>query len=333
MAGITFSKASNLNDSIYGKSQEPIMMFIERKAEAFEDASISDKIFSHKKSKNFGEKITSMTSMDGFSPVGEGGAYPNDEMQEGYSKFLEHVTWKDRFTITREMMDDSKLLDLNRKPESFVTGYYRTREQYAAALLAGAITGTSVNYRGSAFYTTCSDGKSLFDTGHPAKVKGNVQSNKFSNAFSADALNMVECAMQDFRDDNKNVLAISPDTIVIPNLHSLKKGVFAAIGADKDPATSNNGFNYQFGRWNVIVWQYLNQFITANTSPWILMDSRYSEANGGAIWLDRVPLEVKSWIDYNNDNNVWNGYSRFVAGFGDWRFAAVGGVTGGTTLS
>ena len=25
--------------------------------------------------------------------------------------------------------------------------------------------------------------------------------------------------------------------------------VIAAEGADKDPETSNNGFNYQFGRW------------------------------------------------------------------------------------
>lgn len=333
MAGIVFSKSSNLNDSIFGKSQEPIMMFIEKKAETFESESIASKIFSEKTSRNFGEKITAMTSMDGFNPVGEGGAYPKDEMQEGYSKFLEHVTWKDSFVITREMMEDSKLLNLNQKPQAFVTGYYRTREQYAAALLGGAISGTSVKFRGSDFSTACADGKSLFDTAHPAKVKGGNQSNKFTNEFSVDALGMVESAMQDFRDDNKNVLAVSPDTIIIPNIHSLKKDVFAAIGADKDPATSNNGFNYQFGRWNVIVWQYLNQFITDDTKPWILMDSRYSEDNGGAVWLNRIPLEVKSWVDNNTDNNVWNGYSRFVAGFGDWRFAAVGGVSSGSTLS
>lgn len=333
MAGITFMKAGGVNDSIFGKSQEPIMMFIEKKAEAFENESIANKIFSEKSSKNFGEKITSMTSMNGFSPVGEGGSYPKDEMKEGNSKFLEHETWKDQFVITREMMDDSKLIDLNQKPQAFVTGYYRTREQYAAALLAGAISGPSVNFAGKSFSTACADGKSLFDTAHTAKVRGGAQCNKFSNEFSAEALGRLECAMQDFRDDNKNVLAVAPDTIVIPNVYELKKAVFEAIGADKDPNTSNNGFNYQFGRWNVIVWQYLNQFVTAGTKPWILMDSKYSEENGGAVWLNRVPLEVKSWIDNNNDNNVWNGYSRFVAGFADWRFAAVGGAAGGTELA
>ena len=31
-----------------------------------------------------------------------------------------------------------------------------------------------------------------------------------------------------------------------------------------------------------------------------------------------------------NDANVWKGYARFGAGFGDWRGVCVGGITGGT---
>ena len=37
--------------------------------------------------------------------------------------------------------------------------------------------------------------------------------------------------------------------------------------------------------------------------------------------------------DNNNDNNVWNGYSRFIAGFNDWRALAVGGCADGSTLT
>ena len=125
---------------------------------------------------------------------------------------------------------------------------------------------------------------------------------------------------------------MAPDTILIPNQYALKKAVFAAIGADKDPDTANNGFNYQYGRWNVIVWPYLNQYLTAGASPWVLLDSRYNEDYGGAIWLDRTKLEVRSRIDEGNDANVWQGYARFIAGFNDWRFAACGGVTGGDKL-
>ena len=82
----------------------------------------------------------------------------------------------------------------------------------------------------------------------------------------------------------------------------------------------------------MIVWPYLNQYITAGTKPFIMLDSKYNEEYGGAVWLDRTPLEVKSRIDDGNDANVWSGYARFIAGFNDWRAFAVGGVTGGSTL-
>ena len=142
----------------------------------------------------------------------------------------------------------------------------------------------------------------------------------------------METAMQGFMGDNNEILDVSPDTILIPNDYKLKKDVFASIGADKDPTTSNNGFNYQYWRWNVIIWPYLNQFITAGTSPWILLDSKDNETYGGALWFDRITLNVRSEIDSGNDANIWKGRARFTAGFNDWRFAAVGGITGGTKL-
>ena len=191
---------------------------------------------------------------------------------------------------------------------------------------------TSVTFCGKVFDTKSADGVCLFSTAHPPKVKGTNQSNLFADAFSNDALMAAEERMQNMTDDRGNVLDIAPDTILIPNQYALKKAVFAAIGADKDPATANNGFNYNFGRWNVIVWPYLNGNITSGTSPWVLMDSRYNKDYGGALWFDRTGLEVKSLVDDGSDANVWHGYSRFIAGFSDFRFAACGGVTGGTQM-
>lgn len=333
MANITFTEGSGLQDSIFGKSQAPIRMFIEKRGEAFETQSLLPELFSMGKSNHWGEKFTTLTAMDGFQPVGENGAYPVDGMQEGFDKFLEHMTWKNSFSLSREMVEDAKLMDLKKQPAAFVTSYYRTREKFGAALFGAAIqNNTSVTYQGKKFDTAAADGLSLFHKTHKAKVKGSTQSNQFADAFSNDALAAMECAMQGFRGDNDEILDVSPDTIIIPNIYTLKRDVFAAIGADKDPSTANNGFNFNFGRWNVIVWPYLNQFIGSVSAPWILIDSKYNEENGGAVWLDRTPLEVKSRIDDGNDANVWSGYARFIAGFNDWRFAAVGGITGGTAL-
>jgi hypothetical protein len=67
--------------------------------------------------------------------------------------------------------------------------------------------------------------------------------------------------------------------------------------------------------------------------PYIILDSSYNQQNGGAVWIDRVPLEVRSAIDDNNDNNIWKGYARFMCGFNDWRAMAVGGVAGADTIA
>lgn len=333
MAGITFTEGSGVANSIFGKSQAPIRMFLEKRGEAFEQQSMIKELFNMSTSNHWGEKFTTMTAMDGFKPVGENGTYPNDGMQEGFDKFLEHMTWKNQFSLSREIVDDAKLMDLKKKPAAFITAYYRTREKFAAALFGGAITGaTSVEFVGKKFDAKTADGKALFAKDHPSVLKKAAQSNQFADAFSNDALGAMESAMQDFRGDNGEILDVAPDTILIGNDYQLKKDVFAAIGADKDPNTANNGFNYNFGRWNVIVWPYLNQFITAGSKPWVLVDQKYNNEYGGAIWLDRTNLEVKSRIDDANDANIWGGYARFIAGFNDWRFAAVGGVSGGTTL-
>lgn len=331
---ITFSEGSGLNDSIYGKVQAPIRMFLEKRGEQFEQQSVLKDLFLMGSSDNFGDMMTSMTAMSGFQPVGENGAYPVDGMQEGYNKMLVYETWKDSFSVSREMIEDGKLLDMSKQPAGFMTSYNRTRELFGAALYGGAIGGKSeIPFRGKNFDIKAADGLTLFHTAHKPKVSGATQTNKFSDAFSVDALGRAETAMHLFKGDNNNLLDVAPNTIVIPENADLKKAVFAAIGADQDPVSANNAFNYQYGRWTVIIWSYLNQFITAGSAPWILLDSAYNQNYGGAVWNDRVQLDVRSTIDENTDANVWRGRSRFNATFNDWRFACVGGITGGTDLS
>lgn len=214
-----------------------------------------------------------------------------------------------------------------------MTSYGRTRENFGAALYAGAIMGQKkIKYRGKEFDVTAADGEPLFSKSHVGKVSKKKQSNLFSDAFSVDALSKMESAMHLMRGDNDEILDVAPDTILIPENPTLKREVFAAIGADKDPATANNAFNYQFGRWNVIVWSYLNNFIKEGSKPWILLDSKYNQTYGGAVWNDRIALAVKSYVDENTDANIWKGRSRFNATFNDFRFAAIGGVEGGDVL-
>ena len=333
MANITFTEGSGLQNSVFAKSEEPIKLFLEKRAESFEQASVLKDLFDMETSNHYGEKFTTMTAMDGFQPVGENGAVPVDGMQEGYSKVIENMTWKNGFSISHEMVQDGKLMDMKKQPAGFITAYYRTREKFGAALYTAAMQGQgTMTYKGKKFDAKCADGQNLFAKTHPSKLGKGSQSNMFADGFSNDALMAMEARMQDFRGDNNEILDVAPDTIVIPNDYKLKKDVFAAIGADKDPATANNGFNYNFGRWNVIIWPYINGVIKAAGTPWMLLDSRYNKEYGGAVWLDREALTVDNWVDKNTHAHMWSGIARFTAGFNDWRFAAVGGMTGGDTL-
>ena len=112
MANIIFSEGSGLQDSIFAKSQAPIRMFIEKRGESFEKNSMIPELFNVGRSRHWAEKFTSLTAMNGFRPVGENGEYPVDGMREGYTKVLEHMTWKNSFALSSEIVEDSKLSDL-----------------------------------------------------------------------------------------------------------------------------------------------------------------------------------------------------------------------------
>ena len=332
MANITFSEASGVNDSIYGKSQAPIRALIEKRGEMYESQSALPYLFNMETSDRWAEKLTTLTAMDNFQPVGENGAYPVTGMQEGFSKTIEHMVWRNSFSISREMIADSKSLDLKKQPVAFTSAAYRTREEFGASLYGAGLQGkTSFKVGKVTFDATCADGKALFAVDHPSKVKGITQANMFSDMFTGmDALAALECKMQDFRGDNGELLDVSPDTIVIPNIAQMKLMVMATVGSDKW-AGENMGsgiFNFTYGRWNVVVWNYLNKYITDENMPWILLDSRYNETYNGAVWFDREKLNVRSVIDNTNDANIFLGYARWGAGFSDWRYAAVGGISG-----
>ena len=137
MAGIIFSKGSGLNDSIYGKSQEPIRAVIEKNVEAFEQQSQIKNVFFMDSTRNYAEKYTQETSLGNFEDVGENGAYPKTSMQEGYAKVLEPTTWKSSFEVTQEMVEDAKYGKIKSRANIFATSFNRTREEFAAGLLAG----------------------------------------------------------------------------------------------------------------------------------------------------------------------------------------------------
>lgn len=335
MSGITFSVASGVNDSVFGKSQEPIKSMITSGVEAWEETSLLDKIFYMDKTKNFAEKYATMTALGNFQDVGENGATPQDSFEEGFCKVIEPSTWKLGFSITAEAIEDHKIGDITNGAKRFTTSYGRTREQFGAHLLASGHLST-MKWGNKTYSITCADKKPMFSEAHPSKTQGTklLQSNLFKGEFSVAVMDAVQEAMQDFKDDKGNLLNVKPDTIIIPNSGPLKRAVLAAVGSELDPRSNNNAWNFQCGLWNVLVWGELPK--TINGKPYfIMMDSKYMQEYECMPWLDRIKLKVDSYIDHNNHANVFSGRSRFAAGFNNWRGAALCGLgfANGTDLT
>lgn len=333
---VTVSIGSGLVDPIFGKCQVPLASYIEKLGEAFERESLLKYLFHFENSRHWAEQHSSETAMDDFVPVGEGGEYPRTGFESGYDRIIENMTFKQSFSVTQELVEDAQLGEMKRRARKLITAYGRTREKFGRALYAGGIYGTTVSFGGKSFACNSADGLALFHKEHVNKVNGKKQCNLYKGSFTATLLGKIETEMQQITGDNGELLAVSPDTILIPNDAALKDAVFAAIGADKEPTTSNNAYNHQFGRWNVIIDPYLTQALAdlgKTDKPFILLDSKFLETGDGAIFQERKKLDVKSVIDQNNDNNSWRGRARFGAGFVDWRFAAAGNISTGKDLT
>lgn len=333
---VTVSINSGLVDPIFGKCQVPLATYIEQQGEAFEQQSLLKYLFHFENSRHWAEQHSSETAMDDFVPVGEGGEYPRTGFESGYDRIIENMTFKQSFSVTQELVEDAQLGEMKRRARKLITAYGRTREKFGRALYAGGIYGATVSFGGKSFVCNSADGLALFHKEHVNKVDGKKQCNLYKGAFTAAVLGKMETEMQQITGDNGELLAVAPDTIWIPNDAALKDAVFAAIGADKEPTTSNNAYNHQFGRWNVIIDPYLTQALAAmgkTDKPFILLDSKFLETGDGAIFQERKKLDVKSVIDQNNDNNSWRGRARFGAGFVDWRFASVGNISTGKDLT
>lgn len=334
---LTVSIGSGLNGTIYGDCQVPLKAFLESRGEAFQRESLLPYLYRMEKSRHWAERYFSETAMGDFEPVGEGGDYPKTGFEDGYFRDIVNMTFKQSFSVTQELVEDCLLGTMKQRANKLVTAYGRTREKFGRILYAGGLYGTTVSYKGKTFACGSADGQALFSKTHPNKVNGAKQTNLYKGTFTNTLLGKIETEMQNIKGDNGELLGVAPDTIWIPNDAALKDAVFSAVGADKEPTSGDNAFNYQFGRWNIIVDPYLTAALTdlgkSSEKPFFLLDNKFIELNDGPIFQDRVPLDVKSVIDNNNDNNVWQGRARFGAGFADWRFVAVGNMSTGTDLT
>lgn len=331
---VVFSKLSGKNDSLY-KAVEGVLTEIISDVDnaSSNDDQVLVAMFNVKKSKKFGERTGGMTEFGNFDIVDEGGIAPQDELQEGYAKLIQHLAFSKGFTVTREMIDDGRLDDAKIIAKNYMKAYKRSKLEFATKCLV--TEGASFIYGSRTLDKTTGDAKGLFATDHPGKKAGvAAQSNAFTNAIGTDVvmLNRLANIGRNFKNESGIINGYTFDTVVIPgNVPALEELLNRIIGTAGVVGSANNDINTQKGKWRLVVnhrWE-----AAAGTAPYMLMSSEANEALQGSVFYNRVDLDIANEIDLKTRNLDWSGYTRFSAGFFNWRHIILGGATSGTTLT
>lgn len=346
--GVIFNIEESIKNSGFNILQEPIKMILENQTEAFEKNSIISKFFVMKTTDRYLEEYRSMTSMDGFKPTEDMEVANISDFEESYFKQFTTQTWTNSFVISKQTLEDNKMMNIDASATGFIKSYNRTREQYAVEMIGAALGNVYPEHKIGA-----KDGKGM-DT-----VLGNIEGDKQqyfhnlhktvqlkdgrtfpaqSNKFYAnldlesgevadleekilDVIGQVEAKMATYKDDKGNIVPVDVDTIFVGKNYRLVDILTRGLKSRYGAAMDGNGINTQYGKYNIVVSPYLSgiEGFRDVDNGLILMSSERNKEGLGAVWFDRKPLEVRSYKDDKTEANVWVGRARFGAGYGDFR--------------
>ncbi len=337
MAGIIFSENSGVNDGLFKDTDLAIRSWLLDYDTEKNDYDDTLKAMANiGKSKQFGEKLGSVTEFGDFEIVPEGGNAIQDEIQEGFDKLIIHEQALKKFTITANMVEDKKIEDMKIKAEGFMRSYKRSRLAEFTALITGATEGT-VKWGNKVIDTTSNDGVSLFNTSHPGKKSGVAnQSNRFTNEFGADDTMLYRLANigKNFKNQSGQPMGYTFDTIMIPaDAPALERLIQKIIGSDQQVGSSFNDVNVSKGKWKLVVNPLWTTGDAVTKKPYILMSSQANKELRGNMVYDRTPLTVRDWVDNDNYNLNFSGRYRIGMGFNSWQHILIGGAATGTSLS
>lgn len=371
--GVIFNIEQSVRLSDFNILQEPIKMILENEVEAFEKGSIIPEVFVQKTTDRYMEEYRSSTSMDGFKPTEDMEVAGLSDFEESYFQQYTTQIWTNSFAVSKQTMEDNKMMDIDTKSMGFIKSYGRTREQYAVAAISNALKhneayeeqfklyakhgkgmdteeGTIEGTRRQYFHNKHRNVKLRaglwFDKDGNVVPKGTTgakqyfeQSNKFyaeqaggallsftSNVADLeekvlDVIGQVEAKMAVYRDDKGNIVPVDVNKIVTGKNYRLVDILMRGLKSKYGAAMEGNGINTQYGKYKVITNAYLSGvagFSNDECGLLLISDDRNREGLG-AVWFDRVPLTVRSYVDQKNEANVWAGRARFGAGFGDFR--------------
>lgn len=205
--------------------------------------------------------------------------------------------------IKRKFIEDNLYPQIMNPTMQLGDSYALLTEVDAASVLNNAF---SSSYLGG-------DAVALCSASHPNAPDntGVTQSNTGTAALNYANVEATRLLMQAFKDDKGNLVAVVPDTLIVPP--ALEFTAQQLFGSPDDPTTANRAKNPRYGAYNIIRWDYLT-----DSNNWFLVDSFRMKMN--LLWNDRVPLDIHLKAGDTSIEAIWIARSRYGYGWTDWRW-------------
>lgn len=185
------------------------------------------------------------------------------------------------------------------------------REVSAATLFNNAFTGSGTDNEG--FPIAGPDGVALCSASHPnGPEDSGTQGNTGSLTLTQDNVTATKILMRKFKDDRGQLIAINPNTLIVPP--ELEEAATIVNNTPRDVGTAFNDVNVQAGRWSITSWDYLT-----DATRWFMTDDVLRAQH--LIWYDRIAPEYREPVqDPDTLAGRWTAYMRYSRGFDDWRW-------------
>jgi len=232
------------------------------------------------------------------------GSVPTVSMEAGYKATFRHTTYLVELPIQQELIEDNLYRNVIDAALALGDSAALKRETDAASVFNNAFSSSFV---GPDSVALCSDS-------HPnGPTVSGTQDNNYALALTRDNVRTIREAMQAFKDDKGNLLAVTPDTILVPP--ALEDDARIIADSVLDPTSANNASNPMRGRFNVVVWHYLT-----DSNAWFMIDSFMMRR--ALKWIDRVALDIRLDRVEQRAYAYYNARMRYSYGWTDWRWVA-----------
>lgn len=238
-----------------------------------------------------------------------------DNPNKGFLTRFTHREFAKGMIVTRKMLDDNLFPQILDEARALGDAAFRHREKSGAAVFANAFSSatTEATLDDFGFPVVGGDLVALGSTAHPqsAADTGATQTNEGTLALSKDNVGTTRVAMMNFTDDRGDILNVMPDLLLVPP--ELEDTAATITRSLLDPSSANNAVNPQAGRFQTMVWHYLD-----DTNAWFMIDSARMKRD--LLWYDRIPLEFGREEDFDTFEAKFRTYMRYSRRWRDWRW-------------